>query len=89
MALAYIAASCLGMTVGWLIWTFVQRAKTLSVKAITSLSSLAAGGLVIITAIPRTSASNDAILAYPIGVFVAVLVLGVYFSEYPDSRTDR
>lgn len=66
------------MIVGWLIWTFVQRAKSLTVKTITSLASLAAGGVVIAAASwgAKTEA-GDAVYVYPIGALIAIMVLGL------------
>lgn len=78
MILPYIAAGCLGVIVGWLIWTFVQRAKTLTVKAITSLASLAAGGVVIAAASwGAETQAGDAVYVYPIGALLAIVILGL------------
>jgi len=82
MILPYIASGCLGIIVGWLIWTFVQRSPTLTVKAITSLASLAAGGVVIAAASwgAKTEA-GDAVYVYPIGAFIAIVVLGLLATD--------
>lgn len=77
MILPYMASTCLGIIVGWLIWTFVQRSETLTVKAIASLASLAAGGIVIGAASAVKPGDGDAVYAYPIGALVAILVLGL------------
>ena len=78
MVLPYIASGCLGVIVGWLVRTFVQRSKTLTVKAITSLASLAAGGVVVGAASwgAKTTA-GDAVYVYPIGALLAIVVLGL------------
>jgi hypothetical protein len=82
MFLPYIASGCLGLIVGWLIWTFVQRSPTLTVKTITSLASLAAGGVVIAAASwGAKTAVGDAVYAYPIGAFGAIFVLGLLATD--------
>jgi hypothetical protein len=82
MTLPYIASGCLGIIVGWLIWTFVQRAKTLTVQAVGSLASLAAGGVVIATASwGAETKADDAVYAYPIGALLSILVLGLLATD--------
>jgi hypothetical protein len=84
MILPYIASGCLGIIVGWLIWTFVQRSQTLTVKAISSLASLAAGGVVIAAATwGAETKAGDAVYVYPIGALLAIMVLGLLATD-PD-----
>lgn len=85
--LPYIASACLGVIVGWLIWTFVQRSATLSVQTITSLASLAAGGVVIAAASwgAPTKAGNS-VYVYPIGALVSIVILGLLNSEFEGSN---
>lgn len=78
MILPYIASGCLGIIVGWLIRTFVERSETLTVKAISSLASLAAGGVVVAAASwGAQTKAGDAVYAYPIGALIAILTLGL------------
>lgn len=85
--LPYISSACLGVIVGWLIWTFVKRSATLSVQTITSLSSLAAGGVVIAAASwGATTKAGNAVYAYPIGALLSIIVLGLLNSEFENSR---
>lgn len=80
--LPYIASASLGMIVGWLIRTFVERSPTLTVKAISSLASLAAGGVVIAAASwGAQTEAGDAVYAYPIGAFVAIVTLGLLATD--------
>ena len=83
MILPYIAVACLGIIVGWLIWEFVTRSRTLTVKASSSLASLAAGGVVVAAASwgAETNAGN-AVYMYPIGALIAILVLGLLTSDF-------
>jgi peptidoglycan/LPS O-acetylase OafA/YrhL len=86
MILPYIASSCLGIIVGWLIWTFVHRTNDLTVKAITSLASLAAGGVVIAAASwGAKTGPGDAVYTYPIGALIAIVVLGLLSMDTGDA----
>jgi hypothetical protein len=82
MILPYISSGCLGIIVGWLIWTFIQRSNTLTVKAITSLASLAAGGVVIAAASwGAETKAGDAVYVYPIGALIAIVILGLLATD--------
>ena len=75
MSLPYFAAGSLGIIVGWLIWTFIHRSKSLTVQAISSLASLASGGVVIAAASWRAPTDpGDAVYVYPIGALFAIIV---------------
>ena len=74
----------LGFTIGWLVWTFVTRAATLTLKALTTVASIAAGGSLLVfwnssgVGTPPQEAN-----AYFLGVFVSVLILGLLRYDPP------
>ena len=88
MILPYVASGALGIIAGWLIWTFVQRATTLTVQAVGALASLAAGGAVIGAAAWGDAVPTDAVLVYPIGALIAIVLLGVMEND-PQGRFKR
>ncbi len=81
MVLPYIASACLGMIVGWLIRTFVDRSTTLTVQAISSLASLAAGGVVIAAALGPDARAGGAVYVYPIGALLSIVILGLLATD--------
>jgi len=75
---------CLGLTIGWLVWTFVSRASTLTIKAVSALASIAAGGgLLAIWKQTDTGGLTKEANAYFVGVFVAAMILGLLHGKLP------
>ena len=75
----------LGLTIGWLVWTFVSRASTLTIKALSALASIAAGGgLLALWKETDTGGLTKEANAYFIGVFLAALILGLLYGPPPE-----
>jgi len=81
-----LGSGSLGLVIGWLVWTFVVRAKTLTLKALSTLCSIAAGGTILAVwhgTGTGTAGSKPEVNAYFIGLLVAVLVLGLLNYDPP------
>ena len=74
----------LGFTIGWLVWTFVSRATTFTLKALSTVAAIAAGGTLLIW---WQSADGSGLQreanAYFVGVFLAVAFLAALKYEPP------
>jgi hypothetical protein len=74
----------LGFTIGWLVWTFVARATTFSLKALSTVSAIAAGGaLLVLWQRAEGSGIQKEANAYFVGVFLAVAFLAALKYEPP------
>jgi predicted Abi (CAAX) family protease len=75
----------LGFTIGWLVWTFITRTATLTLKALTTVASIAAGGsLLVFWNNNGVGALPQEANGYFLGVFISVLVLGLLKYDPPD-----
>jgi hypothetical protein len=77
----------LGLTIGWLVRSFFVRVTTLSIQAISTLASIAAGGsLIALWRVAKVGTLSGEANSYFIGVFASVLVLGLLDYKPPNSN---
>ncbi len=80
-----LGTGSLGLTIGWLVWTFVARSETLTIKAVGALVSIAAGGgLLALWKSTDTGDLTKEANAYFVGVFLSALVLGLIHGKIPE-----
>lgn len=74
----------LGLVIGWLVWVFVDRAPTLSLKALLSVVSIVGGGAALgVWRFSQESALPREANSYFIGIFCSALILGLLYGPPP------
>jgi hypothetical protein len=82
-----VTTGAIGLTNGWLTWEFVNRAKTLEVKAIGGISSLVGGGAALAFWRVANGGFPSEANTYFVGVLAAILMLGLLQYD-PDDPQD-
>lgn len=77
---------CLGLVIGWLVYTFVQRAKTLTIAALSAVSAIVAGGGVLaLWKGTGTGGLTSEANSFFVGLALSVMALGALNS--PDQNS--
>ena len=75
----------LGLVVGWLVWTFVDQAKTLTIAALGSLASIITGGGVLaVWKHTDTGGLTSEANTFFVGLALSVIILGLVHGKFPE-----
>lgn len=82
-----VGAACLGLVIGWLVWTFVVRAPKFELKALSTVASVVGGSLPLLLWRGVNGSLPSEANTYFVGVFVAVAILGLLsYNPPPNSN---